>query len=295
MADGVDVHVLDSSNNMDSNVKNIFGIPQSVITLLENIGASTLDTPKWSVRVTDRKIYLDVAWDKSPAKNHGRQTSDNGKDTHAKPRSETRRKKKSPSTRRRDRLRLEKWKANKLRDSPACLVPEVQTTVDVPLDQSHPRSPRNGLPGTVQHSVENLIDLSATSHDNNTGNFPETVKIDPTPIQTENSDSTCTQTSLQKASQMTSFDQDLYNRIFNAGSNETSTDSEADSDDPDLDLFCTERCFNLRCMKPGIKVKDGLKKCTRCKVAQYCSRMCQTEHWPMHKTGCKNLAAGFLH
>ena len=280
MADVMDVHVLDSTKNMDSNVKQISGIPQDIIKLLDNIGASTLDTPRWSVRVTDSKIYLDVAWDKvnkSPAKSHGSQTDKDSKDIHAKPKSEKRRKK-SPSTRRRDRLRLDKWRANKRRElAPDCPVPEVQTTVtvesqvpaNVPLDQSDPRS-ASKLPETVQLSVDSSLDAALCDK------LPETVNSPPCSVQIPSS----------QKSQMTSFEQDMFNRIF--------ADSETDPDDPDFDMFCTERCFNFKCMKPGKKVKDGLKKCTRCKVAQYCSRKCQAEHWHMHKTGCKNMAAGLL-
>jgi hypothetical protein len=32
---------------------------------------------------------------------------------------------------------------------------------------------------------------------------------------------------------------------------------------------------------------DGLKKCSICKEASYCSRECQTIHWPQHKLSCK--------
>ena len=50
----------------------------------------------------------------------------------------------------------------------------------------------------------------------------------------------------------------------------------------DLELFV--------CMHCG---KDaGLAKCSRCRLAAYCSKECQQQHWPQHKSACKHLASG---
>eukprot|EP00590_Aulacoseira_subarctica_P011785 CAMPEP_0172428684 /NCGR_PEP_ID=MMETSP1064-20121228/47363_1 /TAXON_ID=202472 /ORGANISM="Aulacoseira subarctica , Strain CCAP 1002/5" /LENGTH=273 /DNA_ID=CAMNT_0013173591 /DNA_START=54 /DNA_END=875 /DNA_ORIENTATION=- len=43
-------------------------------------------------------------------------------------------------------------------------------------------------------------------------------------------------------------------------------------------------CKNWLCSNPGVK------KCTRCRYARYCSRECQLEHFKEHKSYCKKLA-----
>ena len=60
--------------------------------------------------------------------------------------------------------------------------------------------------------------------------------------------------------------------------------SDTDSDD---DYPPVNRCFNFECMIPEPHVPGGLKKCTRCNVAMYCSRDCQAQHWRLHRSGCK--------
>ena len=34
----------------------------------------------------------------------------------------------------------------------------------------------------------------------------------------------------------------------------------------------------------------GMSKCSKCRVATYCSRQCQLSHWSLHKAACKDLA-----
>ncbi|XP_064615597.1 uncharacterized protein LOC135479635 [Liolophura sinensis] len=34
---------------------------------------------------------------------------------------------------------------------------------------------------------------------------------------------------------------------------------------------------------------EDLKKCTKCRTASYCSRGCQEDHWPQHKSTCENI------
>ena len=48
----------------------------------------------------------------------------------------------------------------------------------------------------------------------------------------------------------------------------------------------TNHCFNLKCSKPETEVPGGLKRCTRCKIAVYCSRDCQAKHWKDHRSTC---------
>lgn len=40
---------------------------------------------------------------------------------------------------------------------------------------------------------------------------------------------------------------------------------------------------------------QGLKCCSVCKSALYCSKKCQGEHWPIHKTKCKPYTCGRVH
>ena len=44
---------------------------------------------------------------------------------------------------------------------------------------------------------------------------------------------------------------------------------------PTTDTICAQ------CRDPSPK-----QRCTRCKTSRYCSRECQTKHWPRHKSHC---------
>ena len=43
------------------------------------------------------------------------------------------------------------------------------------------------------------------------------------------------------------------------------------------------RCFSVTCKQPS---STGLMKCTRCKVASYCTKDCQVADWPIHRRVC---------
>ncbi|KAF9534078.1 hypothetical protein CPB83DRAFT_422685 [Crepidotus variabilis] len=43
-------------------------------------------------------------------------------------------------------------------------------------------------------------------------------------------------------------------------------------------------CTN--CGTPGDEDGVELKRCPKCQISYYCSRECQKEHWPIHKTQC---------
>ncbi|XP_075265551.1 uncharacterized protein LOC142357954 [Convolutriloba macropyga] len=44
----------------------------------------------------------------------------------------------------------------------------------------------------------------------------------------------------------------------------------------------TGKCMTCEVQKPA----QELKRCARCKFAQYCSRECQKKDWPSHKPFC---------
>lgn len=62
---------------------------------------------------------------------------------------------------------------------------------------------------------------------------------------------------------------------------------------------CGERKLVLRCTKPGcgksqcdLDENQKLKRCIRC-FSSYCSKECQTAHWPEHKSFCNSRKAFF--
>uniref|UniRef100_A0A7S0XND2 RING-type domain-containing protein n=1 Tax=Skeletonema marinoi TaxID=267567 RepID=A0A7S0XND2_9STRA len=52
-------------------------------------------------------------------------------------------------------------------------------------------------------------------------------------------------------------------------------------------------CFNMQCSLPQREIKRGcLYYCTRCGVANYCSRACQTSDWRNHQLYCDRHVVG---
>ena len=49
----------------------------------------------------------------------------------------------------------------------------------------------------------------------------------------------------------------------------------------------SSHCSLPGCEKNDSQLKKQFQVCTRCKVAKYCSRKHQREHWKVHKRECK--------
>ncbi len=226
-----------------------------VLKMLENVGANTLGTPKWSLRITVGKIYLDLAWDKDtriPAKNSEQPKVSMDLPTTPKPH-----KKKSPSTRRRDRLRYQNWKSKKRRDLASRPSPE---PVEAPATTPGTAEPLDQTVPIVTNPAE-VVKLVKPSQDT------------PTNVETN------TRTSdghSGKADKLIPAWKSDFNEIV-AG----------------LPLCHPEKaktiCWN--CLIPE-KQNECLKKCTQCAQALYCSRECQKDHWKAnHGKFCKKIMA----
>ncbi|KAJ7080303.1 hypothetical protein C8R44DRAFT_895409 [Mycena epipterygia] len=46
---------------------------------------------------------------------------------------------------------------------------------------------------------------------------------------------------------------------------------------------------SVKCCAICLAMDCELSQCSRCKTTMYCSRKCQKEHWPTHKTSCQKI------
>lgn len=56
--------------------------------------------------------------------------------------------------------------------------------------------------------------------------------------------------------------------------------------------FQRTRRFCLACSAVEAFGGEAMKRCQGCRIAAYCSRSCQTIHWPVHKVHCNSWAIG---
>ena len=49
------------------------------------------------------------------------------------------------------------------------------------------------------------------------------------------------------------------------------------------------RSRDLACYNTPCSTENANHKCSRCKLARYCSTQCQRHHWPDHKQVCGNI------
>ena len=72
-------------------------------------------------------------------------------------------------------------------------------------------------------------------------------------------------------------------------------EEDEDSDDEKEQLRQFEAMLGVptfnpnRCARCGIQSSDTLKRCSKCKMAYYCTAECQREDWKKHKIACKLL------
>ena len=255
------------------------GFPNELIKVLGTLPFEGLQ-PTWSLKCNGGSFSVTITWQsKNPAAickgrhlgKHPKLVKDRGtvdrgavrvesqlsnpspasKTGSGKP-NQTRRKKKSPSARKRDRERLLAWKANRKRQT------DVKSATDIgselkPLEPKPVPSTSSAVVPPIVHASDSKVQ-SRDKVDEHLGLDYSTCSDDVVE-DTENEDS----------------DGDSF--------------LLSDDYDPKRD----GRCFT--CHKPGASVPGGLKKCTRCQSIWYCGRDCQTKDWNNHRRICTAVSS----
>ena len=268
--------------------------------------------PVWTLKQTPSKIYLDIVWFKLPATTHTRTEAAVPVAQHqpqsaerksldcvtplvvtapspARSEVETgtghtavKKKKKSPSTRKRDRARFEKWKQTKkgnITTSSCKLQSQTEQTSPTPRDSQ----------GVTSQDKANIVSVTELN-----SNASDLLTLDCTPSSKPQAQIQDPHVDLERTAEQefqdsetlpnqssTSSESLLVTKETNLEEFWKQTEREAES------LGGVDRCFNFYCMKPATEVPGGLKKCTRCYIAEYCSRNCQAAHWKAaHRTVC---------
>ncbi len=250
---------------------NLAGFTQKLQQLLNTLDVDVSEEPVWSIRQAKTRIYLDIAWSRIPAKNvchdnlttrvstGARNDSDSVPAPAVAPKvvkistceNKTKKKKrKSPATRRRDRKRLAAWKAKR-------------EVVSAPLPKSMPvSSTKIAVSGddTIQNCQQDkAVKPIPAPRKRKPVNVPCATATEPAPV--------------------------VYAPEENFIIQEILTQRE----ELDTSLDLENICFNTTCLVPESQVPGGLKKCTRCNFAKYCGRICQAEHWKVHRSACGKI------
>ena len=282
------------------------GITSELSQILNTLGVDSLNPPLWSIRQTGSKIYLDLAWSKHgdfPAK-----TCD--KETNAKllPKTQSgpvmrkptslvnhkthldatkvpkgHKKRKSPSTRRRDRERFQAWVARKRQQPPG-----VETS---PVNSA---TPTQEQPGSVA-SPSSTKDEQETQNPALKAPEQEPVELDQNVVTlTSASDTSPSATDLADDSDipvLTECSKHPTERYTDPGYMKFLEEITHARDLQTIYLSHFE--YALENIKPCIKCSaventpDSHKQCSKCKLAKYCSKSCQKEHWKnSHKLIC---------
>ncbi len=304
---------------------NIIGLPQELCTVLQNMHMSNLDTPVWSLCHKSDSITLHLKWTRFPAKmavKDNRATITNnklttGKDPHpssgiaAKPAKPSGKKRKSPSTRKRDRLRLLNWKAKKAAGlksqsaSPTTKTQVSQAAENYTVTQAIEASEKTKSE-TISEDDIVIIGHTPAPRDS----------VDPSPNTAESletSELTCcpqdqdscnmaghpSATDLYDTPDLTEYTKHPIDRHLDSGYTKFLEDVSHARELQTIYMSHYEHA--LENVKPCIKcfaaenIPGSFKQCSKCKLAKYCSKSCQKEHWKnSHKLicteHCKSLA-----
>jgi len=295
---------------------NFSGFGRQLSQVLNALDVHHLE-PTWALKETRGKLFLDIVWTKRPFKvpasdvNKGPVQSHiqlgptelgqeccEEKPTPSSPlptptipmmNNETKavgdgknkkKKRKSPSVLRRDKERALKWRERK-----------------------HQKTVSSGQPNATQDESETVNTPPSQAHDISNNELPsdneeyrkyldgEIAKVETEPRETEPE---------QEAKPPVKAPQSEYQNLSQDEDSETQNSSQDDSDEEFEELYrmiekeaeeeyseMENRCFNLNCLKPETTVPGGLKRCTGCKIAFYCSTKCQAKHWKLHRSACR--------
>ena len=286
--------------SMDSTAFSGFG---KIIPVLQALNISNVD-PVWTLKQTKSKIFLDIVWktpeisdssvpaktvtcddprQKPPVQQAVVRGVDDVKPAPSRPlnRSDVcgknKRKKKSPSTRKRDQKRFKQWKARKN---------FVKNPLTPPIKTDNAQIPLVKLPGVLDRPEASDTTVSSTvitdqkQSDSAYGPIQAgTTEIDDQKLHFASGSTHATTTTTVDTVEVDDCDDDQKLGLASGPLTALSK--------PDLQNNCTENiCFNLQCLRQESYVHGGLKKCSRCSIAMYCSRECQAEHWRIHRTAC---------
>ena len=319
----------------------VSGLGHELTKVLKALQVHNLDQPVWTIKQTNGKIFLDVTWtkpktraisaDEQPRTNHvdhktlwsarrepsvkSVQSSRQARRTPVLPDNDApvqKTKRKSPSTRRCDQSRLEKWKSKKELNR---FCEPMHHEHHVPPHSAHAAEPvvvYNQAP-VIEHvepqnvtKSEPLTPLQAQEllHlDNNPDCVSDMVApslhgylhgIIAAGSATHNSVAVGQLQAPAAAEPATS----QSSQVFEPGNSQTIDDNDdqklAIASGPALPEALESKlnwkhenvCYNSQCALPEAHVQGGLKKCTRCSEALYCSKECQAQHWNQHRTSC---------
>ena len=259
------------------------GLGKQLSDVLKALAGELISEPVWTLKKTSGKIYLDIAWIKikfpairpttrkenKPAscvqqKPQRKQVECETRTTPS-ANSGLRKKGKSPSTRRRDKQRREKWiaqkRSNSNKDSKSSRGP-----ISCPVGLSAIGVESPSLVSTVvKGTATEIPTVSPTSPRRTVLSFPGSSETLDTP----------TASRAEEQLLLSPSDSPLKT---------PKQESLARRNSESLDSEDLSECWLPACSAFGLPWK--LKKCTRCSVALYCNKDCQAQHWPIHRLFC---------
>lgn len=271
---------------------NILGLPENLCNILKNLDTTNLEPPTWNLsNKPGFGISLSLIWrqnchttkapikSKSPTPATSSLEVNKGSGTTPQP------KRKSPSTRRRNRKRLIAWKAKKRAQIAKNTQSSPTEATPTPTLNVSPEPKTSDATGHVEAVIatEETVSKSVSK-------VPSVIPLDH-PLDAREVDPPA-----EKSPDRIQILETNATNSVDSDSNLDCLDDERFTDqlqELSQSLFpVINHCFNFECMIAETEVSGGLKKCTRCNLALYCSRECQTKHWRLHKAGCKPGVSG---